>query len=119
MDFILINEDEELKEFLTTNFYWFSGYLKDSYLIDKDGSMSLCSLLSEFSTYFKAEIENISDEQMKKLFDKLEESFSQKGSYNECICTCFLENVAGEWLTNILSKYLGEKSMNYYIQWDR
>lgn len=103
---------------------WNSG---DTLYREEDGSYTYHGLFLEFSVYFRDHFNDFSDEQLKKLFSKVEgwerkeTSSSPKDDeqlLSNAVFTCFLENIAGEGFTRRIEPFMGKKSREYYSHYD-
>jgi hypothetical protein len=95
---------------------------KDNLQIDDKGYYTLHGLFLEFSFYFKEQINNISDQQLKDLFTNIEswiidDKNSDKDLAN-AVCTCFLEGIAAEGITQRIKPFMGTKTLEYYSHYD-
>ncbi|UCE07411.1 MAG: hypothetical protein JSW07_05100, partial [bacterium] len=96
---------------------------EDNLFIDKDGSLSVHGVFTEFSSFIRDNFSLLDENRRKKLFDYIEECvntdiYSENGVSNAA-CTCFLENLAGEGvLSNTILKYLGVQSKKYFDKWN-
>jgi hypothetical protein len=98
--------------------YWDKS---DNYSREKDGSFSLHGLFSEFGGYIRDAFPHIDKKVRKELFAFIEncavtDMHSESGVSN-AVCTCFLENLAGEGeLSEAILSYLGPQSRKYFDQ---
>ena len=126
---------EEVKDFLIKVFPDFSKVWNsaDNYQKEKDGDYTYHGLFIEFSPFFRDNIKNFSDVQLKELFSNIEKWEAketatvedwQSGKVDDAqqlsnaIFTCFLENIAGEVLTERIKPFMGKKSLEYYLHYD-
>lgn len=126
---------ENVKDFLIKLFPDFSKVWEqaDNYQKKDNGSYTYHGLFIEFSSFFKENIKNFSDEQLKGLFLNIEkwevqeavildelktENLDDKQQLSNAVFTCFLENIAGEGFTDRLKPFMGKKSFNYYLHYD-
>lgn len=95
---------------------------EDNLHIDDGGYYTLHGLFTEFSSYFIEKINDISDEQLKDLFANIETwIINDKNNDNDlanAVCTCFLEYIAAEGLTQTIKPFMGKKSLEYYSHYD-
>ena len=126
---------EEVKIFLIKLFPDFSEVWasNDNLFINEDGSYTYHGLFSEFSNYFRDNFKNFSDDQLMILFSNIEKWEVQETATLEewragqvddaqqlsnAVFTCFLENIAGEGLTERIKLFMGKKSLEYYLHYD-
>jgi hypothetical protein len=122
-DVVLKKENKKtffLLSFLIKYFVGFAWDLRNSlFKDDSTKEISIHGVFSEFSTYFKTNFQSFSEDNLSILFDQIETSLEYEDDIYNAICTCFLENIAGEGYTSKLKNYLGKKSLDYYQRWDR
>jgi hypothetical protein len=78
---------------------------------------------AEFSHYFIDNFYRFSEDNLKRLFEQIENVIS-RGAKDEnetanALCTCFLENISQTEAGNIAKKYLGNFSKEYFEYWDK
>lgn len=125
---------EEVKIFLIKLYPSFLRQWNNNehYFQREDGSYTYHGLFSEFSIYFKDNINKFSEEQLKELFSSIEKWYTPEASREEyktgkvseiqllsnATFTCFLENIAGEGFTEKIKPFMGPKSFEYYSHYD-
>jgi hypothetical protein len=94
----------------------------DNCFLDDDGAITYDGLFSEFSHYVRDNFALMEEHQKEKLFHFIESCVSNDGLPDEeldnAVCTCFLENLAGERLSPEFRRYMGSKSLHFFNQWD-
>lgn len=112
----------EFKDWLVSVFpdferYWESG---DNY--SKEGEdYSLHGVCNEFSNYYREHYRVLAGDQQQRLFGFVEECVANdpddRNPLANALCTCFLENIAGEASGEAAVHFMGNASREYYIQW--
>lgn len=95
---------------------------KTNLFIEQNGGYTLHGLYSQFSNYFRQNINSFNDDQLKIFFINLE-IWIANDKYNDddlanAICTCFLELIAREGFTKRIKPFMGKKSLEYYSRYD-
>lgn len=116
---------EQLLERLTTIMPGFQEYwnIEGDLFLDKQGHFSLHGVLAVFSHFIREHHQDISDDQLQKTFDFVEEctlydANSWAGIAN-AVYTCFLENLASEGeLSRRIRRFMGSNSLKYFDEWD-
>ena len=117
----IINEKDLLKFFTLVfpdfNEVWNS---EENYSRDKNvfTSHGVCA---EFSHYFIENYITFSIEQLKSLFNKIEELIGNSEAENEidnALCTCFLENIAQTESGNLAKQFMGKRSKEFFDYWN-
>jgi len=101
----------------------FAEVWKTSLFINDDGTFTVHGVFAEFSHFVRDNFDKIVDADRHALFNFVEEcvkieAHSDSGISN-AVCTCFLENIAGEGeLSRLIRQYLGPESMKYFDEWN-
>ncbi|MEI1280614.1 hypothetical protein V6Z05_19945 [Leptospira venezuelensis] len=117
LDFILLDDagssDALLKDLIKI-FPNFQIYLDGSIFIEKKTAITIHGIFAEFSHYFTESFEKLSEEQLTKLFNFIEDSFqSEFSNLNNAVCTCFLENLNDDAIFNKIKTFFGKKTREY------
>lgn len=126
-DLLSILSSIVLKAAMKMYLYKFKGFSptwidKSNLFIDKNGGYTLHGLFSQFSNYFRQNINDISDDQLKDFFSNIE-IWIVNDIYNDdelanAVCTCFLELIAREEFAQRIKPFMGKKSLEYYSHYD-
>jgi hypothetical protein len=77
----------------------------------------------EFTHYYRQSHKALTNSQKKSLFDFIEECIANdpndKDQLANALCTCFLENIAGEEPGEASAAFMGKASRTYYAQWNK
>ncbi len=86
----------------------------------EDGDYSIYGVSSVFSWYFKDNYKEFSQQELVLLFQKIEEVVADEEDLDaaNALCTCFLENIAGEDVGNFSRKFMGSKSREFFDYWN-
>jgi len=100
--------------------YWGKA---DNYFRNDEGLGTIHGIFAEYSGFIKTNIRNIEDKDMINLFNFVEKCINEEpnseSGISNAVCTCFLENLAGEGdLSNSILKYLGTKSKDYFKKYN-
>lgn len=92
----------------------------ENYFKEDDGSFTVCGVFAEFSHHVRRQFDEMSEETKWSLFRYIENCISGKtmDDLSNAVCTCFLENLAGENFSARLRSYMGRRSLEYFKQWD-
>jgi hypothetical protein len=109
----------ELFDFLIGNFDGFSFCLRFSLFKDTNTKqISIHGVFSEFSSYFRNNMQILQNPKLRELFRLIELTFRTVDAVNDAVCTCFLENIAGESFSDVIKPYLGTNSFEFYKKYD-
>ena len=117
-----IMNERDLLDFLVSVFPDFEAVWNSetNYSRDKDiyTSHGVCS---EFSHYFRENYSKFSNEQLRTLFNKIEEiieSPKNRDEIDNALCTCFLENIAQTESGNFTKHFMGKRSEEFFNYWN-
>lgn len=110
-------------EKMLTLFPEFQRDWDESLFRSESGVFTLHGLFSEFSHFVPDHFGKMSNEKRRELFNFIEScTRSEDELYNEldeAVCTCFLENIAGEPpLSDEMRSYMGHNSRTYFDFWN-
>ncbi len=115
-----MNKEQLLKFFLFLfpefEKYWDS----EGDIFRDDGDYSIYGVCTVFSWYFRDSYIEFSHKNVDLLFQKIEEVVSDEEDLDaaNALCTCFLENIAGEEVGNFSRKFMGNKSKEFFDNWN-
>lgn len=108
-----------LKFFLSL-FPEFEKYWDSEGDIYRDGEdFNIYGVCSVFSWYFRDNYLEFSQKNLTTLFQKIEEVLSDEKELDaaNALCTCFLENIAGEEVGRFSREFMGSKSKEFFDFW--
>ena len=88
--------------------------------IREDGSFTLHGVCSELTDYFQDHYRELPETRLRTLFAFIEEHVDGPDDItgpNNALCTCFLENIAGEEAGEAAKPFMGKASRRYYDAW--
>ena len=114
---------EELLDFFISLFPGFEkAWKSEGNVFCENDNFTSHGVCAEFSHYFKDNFESFSDENLKSLFQQIEEIVTgdakNENETTNALYTCFLENIAQTEAGNSSEKYLGKKSREYFNHWN-
>ena len=113
---------EELLNFFISTFPKFKRIREsESNLFCGGDNYTPHGVCAEFSNYFEENYLEFSNEQLKMLFNKIEEidRASKNGDeIDNALCTCFLENIAQTESGDYAKQFMGKKSKEYFSYWN-
>ena len=109
-------------ETLTRLFPAFAAQCCDpgSLFISEYGTFTYCGLFCELTNYVRDHFKTMPAPQRVELFNVTEGCITNhvEDELDTAVCTCFLENLAGEELSSELRRYMGPKALAFFNQWD-
>ena len=95
----------------------------DNLFINDDGSFTVHGVFSVFSGYVREEFGSFDQTTRSNLFQYIEECVNtdihSDAGVSNAVCTCFLENLAGEGaLSEEIRRHLGPESKKYFDEWN-
>lgn len=113
-----MNKNELLK-FLISVFPSFEDAWnsEDNLFREKDNFTSH-GVCAEFSHFFQSNYKDFSNEQLKVLFDEIEEISVNDDELTNAIHTCFLENIAQTESLDFSKSFIGKKAENFIKQFE-
>lgn len=128
MNFTLLTRHPTPRELLQCLFEVVPGFrfqweASDNLFIREDGSFTVHGVFSELSVYVLEEFANFDKSTRSSLFQYIEECVNtdihSDAGVSNAVCTCFLENLAGEGaLSEEIRRHLGPDSKKYFDQWN-
>lgn len=115
-------DNKSLSSMLLSLFPGFTPYwdAEDIYRAD-DRSFTAHGLMSSFTDYFRDNWQLVSTDSLKSLGEEIERIVAadpnDESDVANAICTCFLENIAGEEAGTAFEPYLGKECKAYYDHW--
>lgn len=93
---------------------------EDDNLFRDDGVYTVHGVFSLFSWYVRDHFAAMSEAKRVELAQFAESCISDDDTdlVDNAVCTCFLENLAGEPPANLVRLYLLPKSLAYFSDWD-
>lgn len=91
------------------------NYFRDENVFTSHG------VCAEFSHYFMENYIAFSNEQLKSLFNRIEELIGYSEPRNEidnALCTCFLENIAQTESGDFAKQFMGKHSKEFFDYWN-
>lgn len=117
-----IPDKHALLDFLLTQFPAFIGCweAKDNDYLD-GGEFTAHGLCTVFGGFFAARVEKFDEESLKKLFAFIESAIladpEDESEVANALCTCFLEDIAGEEEGEIALPFMSDATRAYFTQW--
>jgi len=86
---------------------------------EDDGSFTHAGILAEFSHFVCDRFPELPQVKSECLFSKVEDWMTcGQSNVENAVATCFLENIAGEPISNEIQNLLGPKSKKYFNYWN-
>ena len=90
----------------------------DNYYVGGDGTCTLHGVFAEFSSFFKAGANELTDEQCKQIGEFVSSCMKTPGTnLDNAAATCFVENIAGDPPAKKLRPFLTGEALNYLENW--
>jgi len=114
----------EFKEWLVSVFPDFEKQWESDENYSKEGEeYTVHGVCIEFTHYYRQNYGALTTNQKKRLFDFIEEVVANdpndESPMANALCTCFLENIAGEEAGETAIAFMGKASRTYYAQWSK
>ncbi len=117
---------QQLRDYLIKSFPEFQAQWEDSDFLHEDGAFKHHGLLLEFSFFFKDNVAKFTDKQLLVFFSDIEKwilpeekkAKTDAENLSNAVCTCFLEGIANEGITERIKPLMGPEAWDYYQHWE-
>lgn len=113
--------NEQLLKFFVSLCPEFEKYWDSEGDIYREGDdYTIYGVCSVFSWYYRDNYSEFSHRNLNTLFQKIEEVVSDENELDaaNALCTCFLENIAGEEVGRFSREFMGSKSKEFFDYWN-